>query len=209
MLPDGIRKSALVLRAMARSKYLTWAFFWMVIIQYGLFKVSWLLAAWGAVAGPPLSYWGAFPFFVFLILHVAYTKKVWELWYALAVAALGTVIDTVYNATGLIDYNGTYPYLNFLAPIWITAIWAGLAVTLDHSLKVLIGKPVWTFVVGAVFGPLAYWTGEEMGAIRFAFDDWTTMGILAVPWGLALMADYWILEKMRPREVVGEQSAGI
>lgn len=182
---------------MAKSKYLTWAFFWMVLIQYVLFKVSWLLAAWGAVAGPPMSYWGAVPFFIFLVLHVVYTKQIWELWFALSVAGLGTVIDTVYNATGLISYNGTYPVFGFLAPIWITAIWAGLAVTLDHSLKVLIGKPIWTFAVGAVFGPIAYWTGEEMGAIRFAYDDWTTMAILAVPWGFALIADYWILEKWR------------
>lgn len=185
---------------MARSKYLTWSFFWTVMIQYVGFKVSWMLAAWGAVKGPPLSYWGALPFFVFLIGHVIYTKRVWDLWFALVVAGMGTVVDTIYNATNLIDYNGTYPVLDFLAPIWITSIWAGLAVTLDHSLDVLIGRPVWTFVMGAVFGPLAYWSGEKMGAIRFAYDDWTTMAILAGPWGIMLILCYWVMERMRPAQ---------
>ncbi|MBM4067593.1 MAG: DUF2878 domain-containing protein [Planctomycetes bacterium] len=183
---------------MMKSKYLTWDFFWLVLIQYVGFKISWLLAAWGAVAGPPLSYWGALPFFLFLILHVIYTRRVWELWFALSVALAGTIVDSIYNATGLIGYNGTFPGLGWLAPIWITSIWVGLAVTLDHSLNVLVGKPIWTFVTGAVFGPLAYWTGEEMGAIRFAFDACTTMAILAGPWGVMLIVCYWLLELWRP-----------
>ena len=188
---------------MAKSKYLTWAFFWMVLIQYGVFKISWLLAAWGGVAGPPWSYWGALPFLAFLFLHVLYTKRVWELWFALSVALFGTILDSIYNITGLIEFNGTYPFAPWMSPIWMTSIWAGLAVTLDHSLKVLIGRPIWTFVVGAVFGPIAYWTGAEMGAIHFSLGNWETMAILAVPWGLMLIFCYWLLEWWRPKEGEG------
>jgi hypothetical protein len=172
----------------------------MVLVQYLGFKISWLLAAWGAVAGPPLSYWGALPFFLFLVLHVIYTRRIWELWFALSVALLGTGLDTIYNMTGLIHYNGRYPGLSFLAPIWITSLWAGLAVTLDHSLKMLIGRPIWTFTIFAVFGPLAYRTGDEMGAIQFACDAWTTMIILAVPWGVMLVFFYRLMEWWRPTE---------
>ncbi len=182
------------------NKYLTWAFVWTVLVQYIGFKVSWLLAAWGAVAGPPLSYWGALPFFLFLILHVGYTRRVWELWFALSVALVGTGLDTIYNATGLIRYNGTYPVLSFLAPIWITSLWAGLAVTLDHSLRMLVGRPIWTFIIGAVFGPLAYRTGAEIGAIQFGYDDLTTMIVLAGPWGVILLFCYDLMEWWRPAE---------
>ncbi len=186
-----------------RNKYLTWAFAWMVLVQYVGFKISWLLAASWAVAGPPLSYWGAAPFFVFLMLHVLYTRRLWELWFALSVAFAGTGLDTIYNVTGLIHYNGAYPGLPFLAPIWITSLWAGLAVTLDHSLQMLIGRPAWTFFTGAVFGPMAYWTGDEMGAIRFSLDAWTTMIILAVPWGVMLILCYRLMEWWRPTETTG------
>jgi hypothetical protein len=181
-----------------RNPYLTWAFLWMVLIQYIGFKISWLLTVWGAVAGPPVSYWGALPFFLFLGLHVLYTRQIWELWFALSMALAGTALDTLYNCTGLIQYNGTYPGLSFLAPVWITSLWAGLAVTLDHSLKMLIGRPIWTFLIGAVFGPLAYQAGAKMGAIHFALDAWTTMFILAGPWGLMLLLCYRLMEWWRP-----------
>jgi hypothetical protein len=201
------QKSAVISASMAKSKYLTWSFFWMVLIQYVLFKISWLVAAWGAIDGPPWSYWGALPFLGFLGLHVLYTKRLWELWFALSVAILGTGIDSIYNATGLIDYNGTYPVLSFLGPIWITAMWAGLAVCYDHSLKMLIGRPVWTFAVGAIFGPLAYLSGKGMGAIRFAYDDWTMMAILAAPWGFKMLLDYWLLELWRPKPTTVDKPA--
>lgn len=196
---DCSRERELPLSRM-QSKYLTWAFAWTVLVQYVGFKISWLLAAWGAVAGPPLSYWGASPFFLFLILHVLYTRRIWELWFALSVAVAGTGLDTIYNVTGLIHYNGTYPGLAFLAPIWITSLWAGLAVTLDHSMQMLVERPTWTFLIGAVFGPMAYWTGDEMGAIRFSLDAWTTMLILAIPWGLMLLFCYRLMEWWRPKE---------
>jgi hypothetical protein len=118
------------------------------------------------------------------------------------VALVGTGLDTIYNVTGLIHYNGTFPGLSFLAPIWITSLWAGLAVTLDHSLKMLIGRPVWTFAIFAVFGPLAYRTGDEMGAIQFTYDAWTTMIILAVPWGVMLVFCYRMMEWWRPSDAV-------
>lgn len=183
-----------------REKYFTWAFAWMVLVQYVGFKVSWLLAAWGAAAGPPLSYWGALAFFIFLILHVLYTRRLWELWFALSVAFAGTCLDSIYAATGLIHYNGAYPGLKFLAPIWITSLWSGLAVTLDHSLQMLIGRPAWTFCIAAIFGPMAYWAGDEMGAIRFSLDAWTTMFILAVPWGVMLLLCYRLMEWWRPAQ---------
>jgi hypothetical protein len=200
MEPTAVHeKQDLSLRHRA-NKYLNWAFVWMVLIQYIGFKISWLLAAWGAVAGPPLSYWGALPFFLFLILHVIYTRRIWELWFALSVALIGTGLDTICNATGLIHYNGTYPVLSFLAPLWITSLWAGLAVTLDHSLKMLAGRPIWTFAIFAIFGPLAYWTGHEMGAIQFTLDPWTTMFILAAPWGITAVFYYQLLQWWRPVE---------
>ena len=115
-------------------------------------------------------------------------------------AGIGTAIDTVYHLTGFISYNGMYPVVDFIAPIWISALWAGLAVTLDYSLKVLIGRPVWTFVIGAVFGPLAYWSGDSIGAVHFTYGPWESMAIMAVPWGLAFIACYWILEFWRPKE---------
>lgn len=185
---------------MALKKYLTWNFLLVVLIQYVGFKLSWLAAAYGAVEGPPWSYYGAIPFLVWLAIHVAYYRKFWELWYALSVGLMGTIIDTCYASTGFIVYNGPYPVLDFLAPMWITAIWMGLAITLDHSLDILIGKPIWTYFVGAIFGPLAYWSGDGMGGLHFQMAFWPTMAILAFVWGFAFMACYGLLAYWRPKD---------
>lgn len=184
---------------MTWRKYISKEFIILVLVQYIGFKVSWLVTAWGAVEGPPYSYYGAFAFILFIVLHLLYSGKRWEIPFTLSVAVFGSLFDTVYNVTGFISYNGTYPVLDFLAPVWISTIWAGLAVTLDYSLKVLIGRPVWTFLTGAVFGPIAYWSGESMGAIHFNLPFWPTMLILAVPWGFALMGCYWLLGYFRPK----------
>lgn len=190
---------------MSVRKYLTRDFLLLVLMQYIGFKLSWLATAWGAVEGPPYSYYGAFAFIAFVGLHILYSGRKWELWFALAVGAFGTCLDSTYAITGLIDYNGTYPGLPFVAPIWITAMWMGLAVTLDHSLKVLVGRPLWIFLTGAIFGPLAHWSGHSMGAITVHMDFWTTMAVLSVPWGLGLVISYRIMEYFRPTESSSEQ----
>jgi hypothetical protein len=111
-LPFVLCKGALYFaRSMALKKYLTWNFLLVVLIQYVGFKLSWLAAAYGAVEGPPWSYYGAIPFLVWLAIHVAYYRKFWELWYALSVGLMGTIIDTCYASTGFIVYNGPYPCL--------------------------------------------------------------------------------------------------
>lgn len=186
---------------MTWRKYITKEFIILVLVQYVGFKISWLATAYGAKAGPPYSYYGSAAFFGFLALHVAYYRRLWELWFALSVAVFGTAIDTVYHLTGFITYNGMYPVVDFIAPIWISALWAGLAVTLDYSLKVLVGRPFWMFLIGAIFGPLAYWSGDSIGAIHFQYGVWETMAIMAVPWGLAMIVCYWILEYWRPKPV--------
>ena len=49
-------------------------------------------------------------------------------------------------------------------------MWCGFSATINHSMYWLNNKWMLSFVLGLVFGPLSYITGEKFGAISFTVD---------------------------------------
>lgn len=101
-------------------------------------------------------------------------------------AALGTVADSLLLATGWLSYSSGQP-LASVAPYWIIAMWAMFATTLDESLAWLGRSRLIAGVAGALFAPLAYWTGARLGAIRL-LEPQPALLAVAAAWALALPA---------------------
>ena len=57
----------------------------------------------------------------------------------------------------------------------------------------------WIFVLGLVFGPIAYIAGESIGAIKFnpAYNFNLIIVVIAIVWGLSFPLLCWISNRMR------------
>jgi len=100
--------------------------------------------------------------------------------------ACGLVLDGLLAGTGLLRYASPVPGVP--APIWILALWSAFALTLNHSMTFLRGRPMVAALFGAVGGPLAY-LGAARGfdAVMFPSPPWPALAALAVGWAVAMM----------------------
>jgi hypothetical protein len=74
------------------------------------------------------------------------------------------------------------------APLWILSLWAAFALTLNHSLAYLRGRPWLAFAFGAIGAPLAYLSAARgWQAVMFEPPLWRGLAWLSVGWALALL----------------------
>ena len=178
-----------------RKRWVQWLIWIFNVIGY---KLGWFACAYGAVFG--YYYEGAIVMGVLVVIH--FWTQGWpkaEIQFTLLAVVIGTLMDTSYNVLNVVDYGGTYPGLEFLAPLWITAIWAGFSATLDYSLGFLAKKPWLTAGLAAFFGPFSYWGGAQMGAISFENGVWPAMVVIGIEWAIMLPLLYVLLNKLKAR----------
>ena len=59
------------------------------------------------------------------------------------------------------------------------------------------------FVMGAVFGPLAYLTGVKMGVLTFGPSQPMAVAILAAVWGIAVPMIYLLSNRLQVERSIG------
>lgn len=103
-----------------------------------------------------------------------------------AAVLLGVVLDGGLSASGVLHYAaGTAALPPGGAPLWILALWVAFALTFNHSLRWLAGKPLLCLALGAAGGPLAYLAAARLGAVSFAAPTWHGLVWLAGGWAIA------------------------
>lgn len=115
---------------------------------------------------------------------------------------LGLIIDTAWVALGFMDFNDPRPFL-WLSPAWIIIMWAGFALTINHSMNWLSLHPVLPALMGLVGGPLAYFTGRRLGAVEYLTDPLLISCMLAIAWALALSILVMVGQAVPKNEVIG------
>ncbi len=155
--------------------------FWANLVGY---QLVWFAVVIGASRGYPG--WGIAAALGFVAVQLRYSATRTADARALVAAFLcGFLLDGALAMTGWLHYAS--PLLSLPAPIWILALWMAFAMTLNHSMVFLRGRPWLAAVLGAVGGPLAY-LGAARGfdAVIFAMPAWRAIGVLAVGWALVL-----------------------
>lgn len=152
---------------------------WINAIGY---QATWFAAIGGAAAG----WWWAGP--LALILFAAWqlprsAQRGADARLAGCAAALGFVVDSLFAQTGLLSYSAAVPWPE-LAPLWIVALWASFALTLNHSLAYLKNHPPLAALLGAVGAPLAYSAAARSGALAFPEAPLVTLCWLAASWAV-------------------------
>ena len=115
-----------------------------------------------------------------------------ELILILLAAGIGAVFDSVLVAVGWVEYaSGTL--LPGTAPHWIIASWMLFAATLNVILRWLRRSRLAAVALGAVGGPLAYWSGARLGAMVFVVPIAATTAI-AFGWAVLTPCLMWLAQ---------------
>lgn len=164
------------------------------VFNYFGLQFGWLACALGAARG---SAWiGPLVVLAYLMIHLLWSqKRKQELSFVILVGLLGMVVDSLKKASGLITYASDIP-LQWLAPPWIIAMWLLFSTSLNGSLVWLQGRYLIAALMGAIFGPLSYVTGERLAAIELNGGLLLSIIILALVWGAAVPFLAWLAKRM-------------
>ena len=154
------------------------------IVNIVLFQAGWFASVLGAARGLP---WIG-PAAVLLVVAVRLAcsaEREREIKLIGAATGIGLLAETGMTAAGFyVADSWVLPYP--LAPAWLPLMWSNFATTLNVSLKPLSGRPVLSALLGAVAGPLAYFGGARLGAIRFSDPSWKGLLALGILWAAAV-----------------------
>jgi len=122
-----------------------------------LFQLNWFACVLGGANGQLL--WPAITL-TLLFAQIARGSHVrGDLILALAACLVGLTFDTLWIRLGILDFGTAW------APVWIVMMWAGAALSINHSLSWLQSQPVLGGVLAAMAAPLCYLSGESLGAV--------------------------------------------
>jgi hypothetical protein len=154
-------------------------------INFIAFQLVWFAAVGGAANA---IWWGGpVAFALFAAYHlrpgIAMRGDLKLVWLALA---LGFITDTLMAASGMSTYAAATPNAPF-APFWILSLWAGFALTLNHSMHWMTARPWLVSPLAAIVGPLSYFgAGRVWGAVTITAPVPTALGVLGMCWLIAM-----------------------
>lgn len=148
------------------------------------YQLVWLIAVAGAARDR--QWWGVAAAAVFAGLVLLHSRqRAADLLLVAIALALGLLLDGGLALSGWLQYAAAQPAL--AAPAWILAIWAAFALTINHSLGFLQGRPAWAGLIGAIGGPLAYLAAARgFAAVEFAAPAYRAVCVLVLAWAIAL-----------------------
>jgi hypothetical protein len=169
------------------------------LLNFVVFQLAWFACVLGGARGYELA--GTLVVAAAVALHVALaTRAALAATLVVAVATVGLLWDSLLVTLGLMVYpSGSLA--PGLAPLWIVAMWALFATTLNLSLGWLQGRPVLAALLGAVGGPLAYLAGQRLGAIELP-EPALALLVQGLGWSLLMPLLAWLATRLNGFEPV-------
>lgn len=156
-----------------------------IVINAVMFKIGWLSSVLGAAKGLPTLGPAMVVLAIAIHLRIAHRPSR-EIVLILTTGLIGAFWDSTMIAMGWVSYpNGTF--LANIAPYWILGMWMLFATTLNLAFKALQSRLMLATLLGAVFGPLSYYSGSKMGAITLV-EPTAAMIALSVAWAILMPA---------------------
>lgn len=153
------------------------------LANFVFFQALWFGSVIGAVHGHAWS--GPICLIVFVVCHFKWlTKDAYADMLLMAICLLlGLIIDTVGSYFALVSFV-LYDF-NPLTPLWLLCLWAGFALTINHSMSWMKPRLLMAAVAGAVLGPLSYYAGWQAGAMQW-LQPTLAAGFLSTSWALLM-----------------------
>ncbi|CEN55676.1 DUF2878 domain-containing protein [Candidatus Methylopumilus turicensis] len=146
------------------------------------FQIGWFSCVLGAANQRP--WMGVFIACLVLSIHLAKSSDArFEFKFLITALIIGIIFDGIPQSLGWITFNPVSYWPNILPPPWMIMLWALFASTLNISLSWLQNKNIVAILIGAVAGPVSYWSGARLGALTLSNAN-AAMIYLAIGWGL-------------------------
>ena len=154
------------------------------IVNFVMFQIGWFAAVLGAAyrqVGLGIALVA-----VILTIHIVLIRnRQKELTLILTAGIIGFTIESA-----LILLQAYKPVQWILpppmAPLWLVIMWMNIAITPNGCLRWLRPRPVLAALLGAIGGPVAYYTGERFGALSFVHSLPWSLGLIAIVWAVAM-----------------------
>lgn len=166
------------------------------IINMACFYGGWFYCMREATG--PNPFLGPLLILFLLVYHLATTNTFRvDLKLIVIMSLVGTVVDSIYIWSGLMTFKGGYVCCPYIAPMWITALWALYATSINHSLEwlklhyYLIAAPL-----GAIGAISSYIVGIRLGAAEIHMQELVVLGVIGLIWAvnvpLSLKLSHWL-----------------
>ncbi len=171
-------------------------------LNIAAFQVGWFACVLGAAHGAPWV--GAAVAGGVIGLHLMRAPQPrYELMLILFAAALGLVVDTTLMNGRWLAFDSGFVVAG-AAPYWMVALWMIFATTLNVSLAWLKNRRWLASGLGALGGPLAYYSGAKLGAVTLV-DTPAALIAIGAAWALAtpllLLAAHRLNGTLMPRAI--------
>ncbi len=168
------------------------------ILNLLLYQFGWFCCVLGAAWGYPLQ--GALLAILLTAAHLCLVEeRRSELRVMLLACMIGALVDSLQQAFGLLRFRGAEDWPLWL-PLWVFVIWAQFATLFRFALHWLRGRTLLAAVLGAVGGPIAYWSGVRFGAAEFGGNPTLSLAVLVVVWGGVTPLLLHLSQHLNPRE---------
>lgn len=165
------------------------------IINMVWMQALWFAAVFGAAAD---ENWPAvLMFFAFLFWQSWPGRRVkGDMQLVLIAVVVGFLIDTLWIKLGWLVFLPEQT-VN-VAPFWIVMLWAGLALTMNHSLAWLQTNLGLGALLSGVVCPLSYLGAEKIGAVRIIAESDIWWQVMGVTWAGVVPLLLWLAMKLKP-----------
>jgi hypothetical protein len=117
-----------------------------------------------------------------------------ELQMAIIAAGVGIIMDSALLAVGIFIPRGFGQHM--IGPLWMVGLWVNFSTMLSTTLSWLKGRLVLAATLGAVGGPLAYYSGAQLGAAVIAEPLLQNLSVIGLAWALALPLLVYSLQQL-------------
>lgn len=154
------------------------------LINAGLFQMLWLSAVLGSANN---LIWPCLIIFALLACWQLHPQRraTKDIYLVVIAIFIGLIIDSLWVVIGVIEYTDKRP-IDVIAPLWIVTLWAGFALTINHSMAWMQSHPLLPILLGLISAPLSYFAGTRLGAIEYHQDSLLVSAYIAISWAIAL-----------------------
>jgi hypothetical protein len=145
------------------------------------YQIAWLACVLGAAALRPAIGIAVAVAVVLWHLHCAAQPRR-ELGLIAVATLLGAAFETLLVAGGWISMPRSLLFAS-VTPVWMVALWAAFATTLNVSLRALRPRYLLSALLAGIGAPLAYYAGARMGALQWV-DETSALLVIALGWAL-------------------------
>lgn len=145
------------------------------------FQIGWFACVLGGANQMP--WLGVLISCLVILVHLLRTsERVFECKFFGVAVIIGIIFDGIPQSLGWIAFSPVTFWPEALPPPWMIMLWALFASTINISLSWLQNRKTLAMLIGAIAGPLSYWSGARLGALQ-PINPSAAIIYLSIGWG--------------------------